>query len=256
METALIYNGSPIGERDEMLCLTDMWRASGAPENKRPNDWVASAQAREFADFIAGNSGIELFQTVRGGQEPGTWAHWQLGMAYAKYLSPEFHAWCNEVVRAHMESRNLPMQVIESSLKPMTFEDFERAMAPRDEKLDNILNFVSKSRKECSVEDYRKLLDNVVHSYAGFCPCGCERNIVASDGQFIVDGTGKSLVHLHHQNGPHRNSFADFIPLFKDCHERIENDPMERMKFARAFEDYHRLAQIRTYRKPKQLKLI
>ncbi len=45
----------------------------------------------------------ELFQVVRGGPETATWAHWQIGLAYAKYLSPAFHAWCNEVVRGHME---------------------------------------------------------------------------------------------------------------------------------------------------------
>lgn len=28
-----------------------------------------------------------------------TFAHWQIAMAYAKYLSPEFHVWCSTVVR-------------------------------------------------------------------------------------------------------------------------------------------------------------
>lgn len=35
-------------------------------------------------------------------------------MAYAKYLSPEFHAWCNQVVRDHMEGRNVPVQAVET----------------------------------------------------------------------------------------------------------------------------------------------
>jgi hypothetical protein len=39
------------------------------------------------------------------GRNGGTWAHWQIALAYAKYLSPEFHMWCNTVVRAHMEGR-------------------------------------------------------------------------------------------------------------------------------------------------------
>ncbi len=37
------------------------------------------------------------------GRTGSTFAHWQIGLAYAKYLSPEFHMWCNTVVRRHME---------------------------------------------------------------------------------------------------------------------------------------------------------
>ena len=33
-------------------------------------------------------------------------AHWQIALAYAKYLSPEFHMWCNTVVRERMEGHS------------------------------------------------------------------------------------------------------------------------------------------------------
>jgi KilA-N domain len=87
-----------------------MWRAAGADESRRPIDWPRRSEAGQFIEFLAGSLNVadcHLCQTEpgRGG---GTWAHWQVGMAYAKYLSPEFHAWCNEVVRAHMEGRGLP----------------------------------------------------------------------------------------------------------------------------------------------------
>jgi hypothetical protein len=74
---------------------------------------------REFAEHISAIVGIsydELFQIVRDGSDPATWAHWQIAMAYAKYLLPEFHAWCNEVVRAHMEQRNLPIEATRAAI--------------------------------------------------------------------------------------------------------------------------------------------
>jgi hypothetical protein len=48
-----------------------------------------------------------IYKSKRGGRGKGgeTVAHWQIGLAYAKYLNPQFHMWCNEVVRAHMEGR-------------------------------------------------------------------------------------------------------------------------------------------------------
>jgi hypothetical protein len=79
-----------------MLCLTDMWRAAGADASKRPVEWLRSAGAQEFAAYLADDLKVENSHLViaeRGGRDPATWAHWQIGMAYAKYLTPEFHAW-------------------------------------------------------------------------------------------------------------------------------------------------------------------
>lgn len=106
----LVYNGSLIHEKADRLSLTDMWRASGSVENQRPNDWLNQTGTQAFIEYLSENlnaskNGNEIIQTVRGGKTPGTWAHWQIALAYAKYLSPEFHMWCNQVVRAHMEGR-------------------------------------------------------------------------------------------------------------------------------------------------------
>ena len=40
------------------------------------------------------------FVATARGRLGGTWAHWQLALAYARYLSPASHLWCNTVVRA------------------------------------------------------------------------------------------------------------------------------------------------------------
>ena len=120
---ALIFNGVEIHDRNEMLCLTDMWRAAGAVEAKRPSNWTR----KEGAEFIEHVSLIlnvphGHIQTQRGGSGAGrgaTFAHWQIGLAYAKYLSPEFHMWCNTVVRERMEGpalrreAHLPPEVLE-----------------------------------------------------------------------------------------------------------------------------------------------
>ncbi len=107
---ALTYAGTEIHQRHEMLSLTDMWRAAGSDPSRRPAEWARSEDATRFVSFLAetlnvGISHIDLFRSERGGNRPGTWAHWQIGLAYAKYLSPEFHVWCNTVVRERMEGR-------------------------------------------------------------------------------------------------------------------------------------------------------
>lgn len=109
----LVYNGTLIRDQGEELNLTDMWMAAGSPEGRRPADWLRSADAQRFIEFLAEtmgrlpevrNSHFGLVRTVKGGSVRGiTWAHWQIGMAYAKYLRPDFHVWCNTVVRERME---------------------------------------------------------------------------------------------------------------------------------------------------------
>lgn len=106
MPSDLEFHGKPIRIDGEMLNLTDMWKASSGDKTKAPAQWMRSATAEAFIDAVSvnvGKSHIELVLATRGGSRTGTWAHWQIGIAYAKYLSPEFHIWCNTIVRDHME---------------------------------------------------------------------------------------------------------------------------------------------------------
>lgn len=104
----LVYAGSSIRERGEMLSLTDMWKAAGADDAKRPANW-ARKEGRDFIDHVAEIHNVPQGHIIIGARGKGgsTFAHWQIGLAYAKYLSPEFHMWCNSVVRAHMEARRI-----------------------------------------------------------------------------------------------------------------------------------------------------
>lgn len=116
---ALVYNGEVIHAKSEMLSLTDMWKAAGADEAKRPANWAR----KEGSDFIAHMEAVlnvPVGHIIRGerGRNGNTWGHWQIALAYAKYLNPAFHEWCNSVVRERMEERslstaNLPADVLE-----------------------------------------------------------------------------------------------------------------------------------------------
>lgn len=101
MTKALIVKGTEIRAREEMLCLTDLWRAAGSPENKAPYQW-SRYEGSDFIDFVRknlnrGDAPIYLADKGKGG---ATWACEQLFMAYAKYLSHEFHAHVNDVYLA------------------------------------------------------------------------------------------------------------------------------------------------------------
>lgn len=113
---SLVYNGEVIRDRGDMLSLTDMWKSAGEPENKNPAQWTRSAAAVEFIEHVELIVGKSHNNLVEGRKRAGTWAHWQIALAYAKYLSPEFHMWCNQVVRDRMEGKvptAIPADVLE-----------------------------------------------------------------------------------------------------------------------------------------------
>jgi hypothetical protein len=120
--STLTYEGTPIRLRGGMLNLTDMWKAAGRPENRRPSDWLPLEETQRFRIHAgthvteaddpvtanAGQPGIWKIDTdglvaATRGNGGGTWAHWQLALPYARYLSPAFHLRCNTALRAVME---------------------------------------------------------------------------------------------------------------------------------------------------------
>ena len=107
-KSTLVFNGAVIRDRNEVLSLTDMWKAGGSDAQQSPSKWRGLPSTKAFVSHVEltiGKSDSDLFVVQNGGKNPGTWAHWQIALAYAKYLSPEFHMWCNTVVRDRMEGR-------------------------------------------------------------------------------------------------------------------------------------------------------
>lgn len=85
-----------------LVSLTDLYaaaEAAGLAVGKvDPRDWKRRDGA-QFIDFIAQNLNVaerHIYKATRG-KGGGTYAHWQIALAYAKYLSPELHMQVNEV---------------------------------------------------------------------------------------------------------------------------------------------------------------
>ena len=252
---ALVYRDVPIRDRGEMLSLTDMWRAAGADPSRQPAEWMRSAQAADFIDHILAILGIsqdEAIQRVKGGSDPGTWAHWQIGFAYAKYLSPEFHAWCNEVVRAHMEGRGLPPRQAVHAAVSLTEEQLERfayrvgegaaakcvelmdsrvqaALVPVERRLASLEQSMPSQRKRPSARTAADLF-SAAHSLGDRCPCCGVRHVTSpADGTRAI---GAEIDHFF------RNSHADPAhcwPICRACHDDLTAARMSRTEAERQF---------------------
>lgn len=99
----LCINGLPVRQdKDGMISLTDLYQiaqSEGLADGKRnPSDWSreAGAQFIEFAAKLLNTRKTGIYKTTRG-KGGGTFAHIQIALSYAEYLSPQFQAQVNDV---------------------------------------------------------------------------------------------------------------------------------------------------------------
>lgn len=245
--TSLVYQGVPIRDRNEMLCLTDMWRATGSDPSKRPVIWRGLPGKGEFIEHIALSLKVkefDLFEIERG-RKGVTWAQWQIAFAYAHYLSPEFYAWCNEAARDRMEGKagpilpatltaigNVVCNVVHRELEPVHqgMADIRRDQQEiRCEIVDmkgNLIEVVERVNKLAKPAKFskwaRKQFVYVVHKrYTGLCPCCWKVKIVDEHGREIDTKSS----HTDHFHGPENNKVQDGWLVCASCNYRLFRDP-------------------------------
>lgn len=107
----LTYQGFEINFKDkELVNLTSMWKAAGMVHHKKPYFWLRDSSTKEFIGQIQRETKSHELVTLFAGRNGGTYAHWQIFLAYAKYLSPDFHMWANQVVKERFEEMVDPDQ--------------------------------------------------------------------------------------------------------------------------------------------------
>lgn len=101
----------------DMYCLTAMWRAAGGEKAKQPSNWFDWKETRDFLAKLRVHNPSEDGIIATRGRNGGTWGHWQVAVAYAKYLSPEFHIQWNEYAAAYLRGEQ-----IDEPVQPLTPE--------------------------------------------------------------------------------------------------------------------------------------
>ena len=92
-------------EADNYVCLTQMAKIF----EKEVYGWTRTAAGKSYIDAVASETqicGAELLIQVTSNPHlpQGTWAHPLIAIAFAQWLSPEFHVWCNLHIKLLIES--------------------------------------------------------------------------------------------------------------------------------------------------------
>jgi hypothetical protein len=177
-------------------------------------------------------------------------------MAYAKYLSPEFHAWCNDVVRAHMAGQThagvdhsglqlaiqrglekgteLMIAKIESFRGDLDVLKVEtRALSKSVTELSQSINV----RKDFTARVRGEFIQVVREKYGCDCPV-CRDTRIVSEGRILRDAAGSLGQFDHWNNVRSQNQRENGWLICRFCHAR--KDPAEFEPHFRSFQRYAR----------------
>lgn len=142
------FNVLAIGNKDDLVSLTDIYKqaqARGLADGKlAPAQWsrkpaekasgskagslVSGGPGREFIDVVAATlnvSASHIYKSTRG-IGGGTFAHKQIALAYAKYLSPALHMEVNDIF---LKVQAASPEIADSIVDRMSDEELKRHIA-------------------------------------------------------------------------------------------------------------------------------
>ena len=96
---------------DKLVDLTGLWEMAGSTENNKPNDWRDTNNGSEFIFALEKNLKVSLDKILKiekKGCKTNIWGHWQIALAYSKYLDPQLHIQVNEWVRQYLREEKNP----------------------------------------------------------------------------------------------------------------------------------------------------
>jgi hypothetical protein len=103
----------------EMASLTDLWKAAGSPNKKDPYTWTTRESTSELIETVCSmlnTPKMGVLKTSRGKGKNGTWAHKNIALSYAKWLSPELHILVNQVFFERIEEEKNPDLIVDRAI--------------------------------------------------------------------------------------------------------------------------------------------
>ena len=107
-------------DKQGRISLTDIWKNFGSVNKKDPGTWKKRESAVEFIDYIQNSNipemgGLKII-TSKSGNNGGTYAHKQVALAYAKWLSHEAHEFINNVFFERIAEEKNPDLILDRAV--------------------------------------------------------------------------------------------------------------------------------------------
>ncbi len=167
-------------DEEGRVCLNDIHKAAGFSKHQMPHDWLRGpSAAREVTALLARITGksrnwtkeqIKSVYYTKVGQSGGTWAHENLALGYAAYLSP---ALAVEIRDVFLRYKKADVELADDILDRATPEENEWAAV-------RALSRVKRNEFTLSLQE---------HGVVGFGYANCTDAVYKE----VLDGSAKSL---------------------------------------------------------------
>lgn len=114
------------------ICLNDLWKLAGEPENGRPTDWhrhkrtqaLEEALRERMVENLHYSSGQPIFHVVGKGRGARSYAHPVLALDYAELLEPTFGVEVRETfLRYRSNDVTLALEIVEGLTEQAEYDD-------------------------------------------------------------------------------------------------------------------------------------
>ncbi len=108
-----------VDKTNNFVSLNHLWKAANSPKGKDPRNWLELDQSAKFIYALEVKLNVHLTDILktRRGRNGGTWGHWQVALAYAKYLDPNLHIQVNEWAKRYVEEEVDPEKGVDRAVK-------------------------------------------------------------------------------------------------------------------------------------------
>lgn len=165
------YNDSFLRKKNVMVNATEMAK----PFNKRVYDWLITQQAKDYILALSQTRNLtstDLVRVTKGGDPKfqGTWMHEDVALEFARWLSPQFAIWRNDMIKELLLSSTIFM--------PNFNDPVTAARAWADEKEKSLKLEAQNAAQQKQLKEQKPKVDFV-------------ETIVASDGSISANDFAK-----------------------------------------------------------------
>ena len=135
-QNALILRGKRVTTDEHgNVCLNDLWKLAGEPENKRARDWYPSKRAKALDMALRARIGenfpnspkieaASTYYTAGRGTKALTFAHPVLALDYAEYMDPNLAVEVRETfLRYRAKDVTLALEILEGLAEQAEYDD-------------------------------------------------------------------------------------------------------------------------------------
>lgn len=196
----VVIKGNVI-ERSEngMFCLNSIYKALGSPPKREPNEFFRRKLAQDFLVETEKLVGPNLYETVSGGMNQGTYAHELVAQRYAVFVEPSYELLIHVVFRAEEIRQKEVMKLVlqQEREEKLALEEHAKLVegqakafkekAKEAEKLAMMARSPNASNRKSAMETAKAMLENELN--------------VRKDNDYnattILGFVGKNLEKLH-----------------------------------------------------------